>query len=892
MNFTPEQHAAIHLPHNLVVTAGAGSGKTRVLVERYLRLFLSYGVDAVLAITFTEKAAREMRERVRHTVEERARAVPRSERAAWEEHRAAIESARIGTIHSFCAALLRAHPAETGLDPQFSVLDEVESAALIAASVDEALAVGVADWKAGQLEAASQAAPAQAQTSLFMEFGLDDLRAMLVPMLLGGSEVRRALADMPTSAPALQAHWHARLVEARHNALAVLRARSAWQEAAALVKALAPRAPGNDGRGQQVRAVAAWLEQSALVDDPALLDFGPLESIRLNVGSKKLWPDETAFQSAKTALATLRECYRAAETLLKLNPDPELEARAATALLGLRALYALAKECYTAKKAQRDALDFDDLECRARALLEEYPAVRRRWQAELRAVLVDEFQDTNDEQRAIIYALTGLAHASEPHTEHAADGTTAPSLFVVGDGKQSIYRFRGADVSVFRAVAERIVQAGGQAVHLDVCFRAHPPLVEWINRVGAAIFARTGPARPYEFPFEQLRPHRPAPPYLHCVELHLVAEGEDAAARRSAEAQLLATRIKALVAGEADVLIATNSGWRRPGYGDIALLFQASTVFDYYEQALRAAGIPFLTTAGRGFYGRKEVQDLIHLLRVLDDPHDELALVGVLRSPLFALDDATILHLRFANPQSLWDALLVPPTTPSAPLDFARDTLRQLHALRGQMPVVQLLRTALAETGYLASISGLEDGERRRVNVEKLLMAARMAGVQGIGAFRDYLDSLLKSEPREGEAPLEAAGSVQLMTVHRSKGLEFPIVVLPDLGRRSPNQSATWLARRPYGLALQLRSPTGEQQRPLAYQLALAEEQRMEQAERERLLYVALTRARDYLLLSGPCATRSGSDWLSWLVAALGYPWEQAGPPAGDHLPLRVFRYG
>jgi ATP-dependent helicase/nuclease subunit A len=319
-------------------------------------------------------------------------------------------------------------------------------------------------------------------------------------------------------------------------------------------------------------------------------------------------------------------------------------------------------------------------------------------------------------------------------------------------------------------------------------------------------------------------------------------------------------------------------------------------VFGYYEAALREADIPYLTTAGRGYYGRNEVQDLIHLVRVLSDPTDELALVGVLRSPLFALSDATILRLRFAHPHSLWAALLASDEQHAAPDDapalaFARDTLRDLAALRGHLTVVELLRAALARTGYLATVSGLEHGSQRRVNIEKLLEAARQAGRSGLPDFSAHLESLLKTEPREGEAPLEAGDSVRLMTVHKSKGLEFPIVVLPDLGRRGPRSSPRWLARRSYGLALRLRDEHGEEQEPIAYHLARREEQQMEAAERDRLLYVALTRASDYLILSGATATQSGPDWLSRLLGALGTPWEEGGPPAGSAGALEVWHH-
>jgi ATP-dependent helicase/nuclease subunit A len=902
MNFTHNQQIAVTHTGNLAVTAGAGSGKTHVLVERYLRL-LTEGVQHaistetvepassdILAITFTDKAAREMRERVRDTIEKRARAADTDhERAAWEEYRAQIEAARIGTIHAFCAALLRAQPVESGLDPQVAVLDEVEQGLLLAESIDATLR-----------HTAQQASVAASQDSAFAllhkHFSLDELRTVLTEMVRGGGEVRAVVQELPDTPDALLAFWREQWAAAQAAALHELLHAPSWRSACDILQRLAPTAPAADNIGKQVCEIAESLAQIGADKTAASMpDFSPVSKINLRGGSKKGWQAPDDKDDAKNALRTLREVYQTQAELLERVPDDDLEHSAAQVTLALCSLYRHALAEYTQRKERQNALDFDDLEWRTCTLLESHAGVRARWQAEFQAILVDEFQDTNHVQRDIIDALTGFVAPQQNRT---------PELFVVGDAKQSIYRFRGADVSVFQDVAEHIARQGGQTVSLDISFRTHPLLLAWINRVAQAVLHREPDlAQPYEIQFERLEAHRKHPTFGRCVELHIIEDAENADAARTEEARILAERIKALQKGEEGKVVYDRNQecWRSPGYGDIAILCQASTVFGYYEAALREAGIPYLTTAGRGYYGRKEIQDLIHLLRVLNDTADELALVGVLRSPLFALDDDAIFGLRFANRQSLWTALMqsgepsepANPTQPPqpTPLEFARETLRDLHARRGHLSVVELLREALAATGYLATISGLPDGAQRRANVEKLLNAARQVGSTGLQAFSAYLEDLLKAEPREGEAPLEAEGSVRLMTIHKSKGLEFPIVVLPDLGRGTPPMRDTWLARRSYGLALRLRDNQGETQQLIAYQLALREEKRMERAERERLLYVALTRARDYLLLSGPAANKSNESWLSRLVAALGAPWEQGGPPPGAAGQLEVWQH-
>jgi len=512
-------------------------------------------------------------------------------------------------------------------------------------------------------------------------------------------------------------------------------------------------------------------------------------------------------------------------------------------------------------------------------LLQEHSDVRAYWQGRVQALLVDEFQDTNGRQRDLLKALNG-------------DGG---KLFIVGDGKQSIYRFRGADVSVFRE--ERQAIAGrGLALELSTTYRAHEALVASLNTFLRPVLGdQEDPDRPYVEPFAALRHYRTAPaaglepPY---TELHLVVGSKsDGALDRAA--RVLATRFADLVAGgnvaAEDRDEETGRLVLRPlNYGDIAILCRASGSFGAYEDALELAGIPYLTISGRGFYDRPEVRDLLNALQALADPTDDLALAGLLRSPVCGLSDMALYRLRQAQRSrqaaSLWAALLQDDLTclgdEAATAMESRDLIARIHALVGRVPVAAVLKTFLDATSYQAAL--LRAGQARASgNVAKLLADAHASEIVGVGEFAAYVAELRDVASREGEARALAAGAVQIMTVHQAKGLEFPVVVIGDAARGDPRSSGV-LIDAALGvvppLETELAVGTGYTQvrkvTSAAYRWARAREGDQQAAESARLLYVAATRAREMLLISGTVGASSRGvlstrGWLNSLGAAM-----------------------
>jgi len=562
---SPEQCSAVMArERDVVLTAGAGTGKTRTLVARYLDLLAEdVPVRGLVAITFTQKAAREMRNRVRDEL--RAYLVREDlgddERSFWQERYEALDGARISTIHSLCSEILRSHPERLEIDPSFAVLTEGAMALLKQRAVDEALA-----WAADDPEAA-------ASFALLGERALTHALRTLLNDRLRADEIVARLPDD------LLGHW--RQVFRRESKLAWARLKDdpIWSEA---YRTLVNAQPLDitDRMAIQRKLALDALARVRLSEsewDPAPL--ATLGAIKLTGGRQTAWSGgKGELGAVKDALKAVRERWRAYRGAVMREATGADKALADT-VPALVACYRQAAKRYEQAKRDELALDYDDLERGALELLE-HRDVRSAWQSRVNAILVDEFQDTNDRQRAIVRRLC------------AAPG----QLFVVGDAKQSIYRFRGADVVVFREERQRIEREGTAHI-LTTTYRAHPRLLAALNALLAPILGEAAdPTRPWVEPFQRLTavPREPRLRDMDAyVELHLVLGSKgDGALNRAAAA--VVERLVALVEG----------GDGELGYGDIAILCRASSAFESYENALERAGVPSLTVAGRGFYQR------------------------------------------------------------------------------------------------------------------------------------------------------------------------------------------------------------------------------------------------------------------------------------------------
>lgn len=873
---------------SLLVTSGAGCGKTFRMVQRYTAIIES-GVDVtrIIAVTFTEKAAAELRDRVRAQCRKMMARTEGAERERWVRAARRLALAPVTTIHGLCARLLREHALTAGIDPQFAQLDETQHDLLLRETVRATL---LQRLHAGEPTARAVVA----------RYGLEDA-GRVVRGLVSEREELGGLLRRPPTAEELHGRWRVAGGEAQAGVLERLLADERWAEVCAALTGIAPVPGDNAGDRQQAFCELAGQALASDADDAERL-MALCEALALghrNAGAKGNWAGREAdlaeVKGALKTLADLKDEYRAeAEALAHVEDEATAELAAA-----ICAEAAVAARAWEETKRGRSALDFADLQVLARDLLVGHPEVLARVRARYEHVLVDEFQDTNHLQKQIIWLLAG----------GDADTGLLPRdgrLFVVGDAKQSIYGFRSADVTVFNATLREFAEAPGCGVlPLDTSYRSRPELIAFLNDLFCreCVMGVTATAD-YEACYESVRAARTAPGLPQDVELLLVpkAPGEDdedgplsAHDARLIEAEALAARIREIVDSRAVTIEVKGEDGeplrRAAQYGDFGMLFQSMTAVGLYEYALRRAGVPFYTVAGRGFYHRQEIRDCLSLLRVLENASDDLSLVGALRSPMFALSDDAIFWLT-RSVLGLWRALELAaagrhPHQAQIPSDQleriarAHSVIAGLRAERERMTVSELVERMLAETGLAATYLAQFAGRQAVANLRKLTDLARAFEATGEFSLREFtvwLRDLVINEQREGLASVheEAADVVQLLTVHKAKGLEWPIVIVPDL-TRDPGGGGTSdpIASPTVGVVPRMELPDGSLQWGAVGRGVQRRNEERALAERRRLFYVALTRARDYLILSSTFGvkkdgTLSGGAWLQWLVGGLG----------------------
>ncbi|MCH2115032.1 MAG: UvrD-helicase domain-containing protein [Pirellulales bacterium] len=859
---TDEQRAALDAHDRSVsLAAGAGCGKTHVLTERFLSyldprvLEPTAELTELVAITFTDAAAREMRHRIRRRSYQRLeKATSVDERRAWWKLIRAMDQNRVSTIHSFCAALLRTHAAEAGLDPRFEVLDGPAAELLRVQTLDDRLRQLLTVGDPRLIELATR-------------FDLRNLRDDLVHLL--GENTAQVIQQWGESiVPDVVTTWRTYYEETVvPRATSRLLLAEPVVELCRLCEEAQVSSEHLSAHLQEILQILNSTPQVDLRGEP-LRRLSELAKVK-GVCRKKDWQDAADYEKYRDACQAVRKL--AGRSILRYVLSEEQLFDAASVGLELLGLVADVAGCHEAVKQERNLLEFDDVLIRTLQLLEDprYPSVRESLGASVRLLMVDEFQDTDPLQCSIVQALCGADWATQ-------------GLFVVGDFKQSIYRFRGAQPQVSRELRARL-PVGGR-LSLTTNFRSQPALLDFVN----ALFHDA-----FEEAYEPLVANRPQETPCPAVEFLWAAGKEDGADDpvasrlgptqqvRVREARFIARRLAALLDGGEPLVVDPESQQRRAlRLGDIAILLRSLSDVYIYEEALREYGLDYYLAGGHAFYAQQEIYDILHLLRAIASPADNLSLAGALRSPLFSLEDETLFWL-VSGHSSLQEGVFSTEraaqmsASERAKVERAAETIRHLRAQKDQMLVAELLSEAIARTGYDATLLCEFLGRRKLANVEKLVEQARMLDRTSPGDLDGFITQLSEFVVRAPKEPLAASREqsdvIRIMTIHYAKGLEFPLVVVPDLNRKAPPTPHRPVLDPHLGPLVPAASRADSDRYCVGWDMFQFSELEEELEERKRVLYVACTRAADYLMLSSGVKDlqkdlqHPSSHWLKFL---------------------------
>ncbi|HLH77732.1 MAG TPA: UvrD-helicase domain-containing protein [Candidatus Binataceae bacterium] len=850
------------LDRTLLVEAAAGTGKTTALVSRIVALVTAGKGELrhIVAVTFTDKAAGELKLRVRTEIE-RARAAAQLEpaaRARLEHALEQLEEARIGTIHSFCADLLREQPIEAAVDPGFEVASEEVARALY----DEAFA----RWFESILSNCGEGMRRLLRRRDREE--RDGPRAL----------ARRAAEELRQWRD-FEAPW-APHPFARDRAIDGLVAESAR------LGALAQTAAADDYLAGALSDIWRPVAEATRLEAVGERDYDALEQVLVDLlrNHNGRW--------SRTGRLSVREfgpdCSR--EQVLGWRADLQARLEDFRQQAGANLAPLLRAEMwpliglYEDLKRRRGLLDFLDLLRLTRDLLRDRAAVRAKLQARFSHIFVDEFQDTDPLQAEILMLLAGR----DPGVSQWEQVTPVPGkLFIVGDPKQSIYRFRRADVALYQRVKRQLINAGARLLYLTVSFRTTPELAALVNTAMAPRMAQESDTQPRYVPIEPYREQPaaqpsvvvlPVPdPYGDYGQIH------DWKIEQSVP-EAVAAYIKWLLA----------SGWRvseRESPDEpvpirarhICVLFRRLNSFGTditrpYIRALEARQIPHVLVRGGSFNQREEVTALRNLLGAIERPDDELMVFAALRGPMLALSDAALLGFR-ESVGRLHPFVPLPADAPAAIQEVGRALalLGDLHRRRNRRPIAATISALLEQTRAHAGFAIWPTGEQALANLMRLMdLARRYEARGGAISFRGFVDYLEERAEHEeaSEAPIAEEGTegVRLMTVHSAKGLEFPIVILADPTCRETREPSRYVDSTRGLCALRLAGCAPEELIAHAQ-----DEARRDREEATRVLYVAATRARDLLVVTAvgdddPAAVEPRQGWLAGLAPAIFPP--------------------
>ncbi|MCD4785974.1 MAG: UvrD-helicase domain-containing protein [Candidatus Eremiobacteraeota bacterium] len=804
-----------------IIEAGAGTGKTTILVKRFLKLIMtgSAKIDEIVSITFTEKAAAEMLTRVRDNLEEICHG--KSGLAIKAHCRDALDNFslnRISTIHGFAGNLLREKPFEAEVDPFFEINDPrghdifnrvweewiEKELGLTDSPIRYVVEMGV---KHATITAYVKFVYQNRDfftdyIPLEIEYNIDEFIGLL-------KRTGRILKDIMDN----------------HCSNYDDKGKKEIEKFLALIKAIDRGTPRE------------------------------IERLLLNIGGFKA-------KGSKSNYIPGDKCTEQKKVFKDLNVELNIIKNIISQKIIGGCLNRIKEfiKLVESEKFRHGVLDFRDLLVKARFLLRDNINTRRYYQRKFRYILVDEFQDTDPLQAEIVFFLSGgigqkiegQVREAEPVSNWEECGIKPGKLFIVGDPKQSIYRFRRADIEIYEKVKEILKRGGGESLNISVNFRSLRPVVEFVNKHFSKVIKKPSEGN-YQPEYVSLSPFREENENIPSLVLlnpddklqETMIYSYDV---RLAEAGMVAEYIDYLV-NESGIKIGGRSGNNRPiRYKDIAMLFPRTSDIDIYESALSARGIPYVLEAGNLFFKRQEISDLIIILKAIDNPLDEVAVLSVLKSPLAGVSDEEILQASI-NGVSFNYLEVTSDSSPDIRKIF--NELRFFHKHRGEVSISILIEMILDWSRYREFHIVTSADRRPEANIEKFMGIAREYEEAHRGTLRGFIGEMsekLKEKEAEPDAPLAESDddAVLLITAHKSKGLEFPVVIPVNLmtQKPSPKTGQYFIDRETHTFEARM-NPL---ETPGFEDLRIIEDMRLT-AEEIRLLYVACTRAIDMLVI-------------------------------------------
>lgn len=786
MKNNPEQEKAIEsIDKNLSVIAGAGTGKTKVLTERFVHILengelpLNREIESIVAITFTKKATQEMIERIRSEIRKNF-----SKGDKWRRYYRDMEKANISTIHSFCLNILRENAIASRLDPMFEVIDEYEARKMLDDSILEVLDLQI-EKDPGLYE-------------LFKKMKIDRTSNLLEDIASIYNEIRTM--GLSISDVEVMTLDYLESIKPMDN--------DDLKEIRTLVKLLIKNGPKNS----KISKLLDSRESSNFLNGEEVEDLDRLLSyIQENIGSNK--KEQENIDALEIAIT------RALKALERDN-------------LGLyRAILRVLSKVdliYSKKKEKFAGLDYEDLQIKTDKLLED-KEIRDKYQNKYKYIMIDEFQDTNKLQKQIFYKIASRE-----------DKLDRDNLFVVGDPKQSIYGFRGADLDVFYDVVDDIKTTNKEGlISLNKNYRTVDTVIAFVNNIfGGLMKDNYSSLSPHKISKDEIDIEIISNDRLSCPEG--VSESEY---HRHFEAEQIAKRISVLV------------GAGSYKYKDFSMLFRATTRNHIYEKALNKFGIPYYNVGSKGFFKQQEIIDTINALKSINNIEDRISTLGFLRSNFIGLNDNSIYHI-FADlnkdDRRILDSIerLLDlegfPIDEKSKLEAALEIYLEIEKYRDVYGIVDILEDLFDRSLYINTSLLKEDGRQKFANVYKFIEIAREyeeKNIANLEGFLSYIDDIRANDEGLGEIESENTDAVKILTIHKSKGLEFPVVIIPEMATRSPNFSKKFLFDKDTGLSIAFGKAN-----PI-YNNIRASKLEKEKEEIKRVLYVAMTRAEKMLIL-------------------------------------------